>query len=188
MSKVSIFISHATPEDNDFVRWLAAKLDCAGYQVWHDLARLKVVLFFGIRSRTLSAAKPIVFWLVSKDLSGQAGGQGRVGIRFDLGKVHGWLCNSHSARQLRFLPLPISIHRKNVIDFCEGSHKGLANLLEHTVGCQHPQGLSTRSSRSQALAARMAKDVSCGRSKVNRSIQLGYASSPCPLHWKLRVF
>jgi hypothetical protein len=41
MSKQSIFISHATPEDNGFVRWLGARLELAGFSVWHDLGRLK---------------------------------------------------------------------------------------------------------------------------------------------------
>lgn len=33
----SIFISHATPEDNAFVLWLSAKLTSAGYEVWCDV-------------------------------------------------------------------------------------------------------------------------------------------------------
>ena len=41
MTKEAIFISHAAPEDNAFTRWLGAKLELAGYRVWHDLARLK---------------------------------------------------------------------------------------------------------------------------------------------------
>ena len=41
MSKEAIFIRHAAPEDNDFTRWLGAKLELAGYRVWHDVARLK---------------------------------------------------------------------------------------------------------------------------------------------------
>ncbi len=36
----TIFISHASPEDNDFVRWLAAQLVIAGYQVWSDVTQL----------------------------------------------------------------------------------------------------------------------------------------------------
>lgn len=36
----TIFVSHATPEDNEFVRWLAAQLAIAGYQVWSDLTQL----------------------------------------------------------------------------------------------------------------------------------------------------
>lgn len=36
----AIFISHATPEDNHFVRWLGAKLTAMGYEVWADVMRL----------------------------------------------------------------------------------------------------------------------------------------------------
>lgn len=35
-----LFISHATPEDNHFVRWLGAKLTAMGYEVWADVMRL----------------------------------------------------------------------------------------------------------------------------------------------------
>jgi len=31
-----IFISHATPEDNDFTIWLASRLELLGYEVWLD--------------------------------------------------------------------------------------------------------------------------------------------------------
>ena len=31
-----IFISHATPEDNEFAIWLASRLENAGYNVWID--------------------------------------------------------------------------------------------------------------------------------------------------------
>lgn len=37
----AIFISHANPEDNAFVRWLGAKLTALGYEVWADVMRLK---------------------------------------------------------------------------------------------------------------------------------------------------
>lgn len=35
-----LFLSHATPQDNEFVRWLAAQLAIAGYEVWCDLTDL----------------------------------------------------------------------------------------------------------------------------------------------------
>lgn len=35
-----LFISHATPEDNNFVLWLASRLASAGYLVWSDLTKL----------------------------------------------------------------------------------------------------------------------------------------------------
>lgn len=39
--RTALFISHATPEDNHFVRWLGAKLAAMGYEVWADVMRLR---------------------------------------------------------------------------------------------------------------------------------------------------
>lgn len=36
-----VFLNHATPEDNHFTAWLAAKLALAGYEVWCDFHRLR---------------------------------------------------------------------------------------------------------------------------------------------------
>ena len=36
----ALFISHATPDDNNFVRWLGAKLAAMGFDVWADVMRL----------------------------------------------------------------------------------------------------------------------------------------------------
>jgi hypothetical protein len=35
-----LFLSHATPEDNTFAKWLAAQLANAGYEVWCDVTQL----------------------------------------------------------------------------------------------------------------------------------------------------
>ena len=35
-----VFLSHATPQENAFVTWLAAQLVSAGYEVWCDLTKL----------------------------------------------------------------------------------------------------------------------------------------------------
>lgn len=35
-----LFLSHATPEDNDFAKWLATRLAVAGYEVWCDITQL----------------------------------------------------------------------------------------------------------------------------------------------------
>ena len=35
-----LFLSHATPEDNGFARWLALQLANEGYPVWCDLTKL----------------------------------------------------------------------------------------------------------------------------------------------------
>ena len=36
----TVFISHATPEDNSFVAWLSSKLSAVGYDVWCDIGNL----------------------------------------------------------------------------------------------------------------------------------------------------
>jgi len=41
MEKKKVFISHATPEDNEFSLWLANNLKRLGYDVWLDLIDLK---------------------------------------------------------------------------------------------------------------------------------------------------
>ena len=41
MNRDTVFISHATPHDNDFVRWLGTRLTGHGYKVWADLFELK---------------------------------------------------------------------------------------------------------------------------------------------------
>jgi len=32
----TLFISHATPQDNDFAIWLASRLEMLGYKTWID--------------------------------------------------------------------------------------------------------------------------------------------------------
>ena len=39
--KKTIFISHASPEDNDFARWLSLQLIGLGYNVWCDVIKLR---------------------------------------------------------------------------------------------------------------------------------------------------
>ncbi len=35
-----IFISHATPDDNEFTRWLGLQLAQEGYSIWSDVTKL----------------------------------------------------------------------------------------------------------------------------------------------------
>ena len=71
-----VFISHATPQDNDFVKWLGARLIGLGYNVWADVFELKGGTPFwrsieeAIRGRAIKG-QPVLarssnrlFWLV----------------------------------------------------------------------------------------------------------------------------
>ena len=140
MTHESIFISHATPEDNEFVRWLGARLELAGYSVWHDLARLKGGDYFwpkiegAIRNesfRFLAVVSKVAVdkqgvkdeWSLARTIEGSLPGF-VVPLRLD---------------DFSFSQLPIGIHGKNVIDFAGGWHKGLAALLDTLTEANAPK-------------------------------------------------
>ena len=41
VSRQTVFVTHAAPEDNEFALWIASKLALAGYRVWVDRRRLR---------------------------------------------------------------------------------------------------------------------------------------------------
>ena len=49
MARDTIFISHATPEDNEFSIWIASRLEMLGYKTWID----KDVNVFGLLYKRL---------------------------------------------------------------------------------------------------------------------------------------
>ena len=140
MNRQSIFISHATPEDNGFVRWLGARLELAGFSVWHDLARLKGGDYFwpkiegAIRNesfRFLAVVSKVAVdkqgvkdeWTLARTIEGSLPGF-VIPLRLD---------------DFSFSQLPIGIHGKNVIDFADGWHKGLASLLDTLTEANAPK-------------------------------------------------
>jgi hypothetical protein len=138
--KESIFISHATPEDNAFTRWLGSKLELAGYKVWHDLARLKGGDLFWEKIEGAIRNESFRFLAVVSTVS-----VGKEGVKSEL---------SVAAAMERSLPgfviplridhydfglFPITIHRKNAIDFANGWHKGLAALLDTLEEARAPK-------------------------------------------------
>lgn len=140
MTRESIFISHATPEDNGFVRWLGARLELAGYSVWHDLGRLKGGDQFwdkiegAIRNesfRFLAVVSTVAVdkqgvkdeWAVAQTVEKSLPGF-VIPLRLD---------------KYDFSLLPIGIHRKNVIDFANGWHAGLASLLDTLADANAPK-------------------------------------------------
>lgn len=41
LSRTTVFVTHAAPEDNEFALWISSKLAIAGYRVWVDRRRLR---------------------------------------------------------------------------------------------------------------------------------------------------
>ena len=69
-----IFISHATPTDNDFTLWLGSRLSAAGYEVWSDVTKLYGGEYFWENIEEViqsKAAKVIV--VATKETKGRKG-------------------------------------------------------------------------------------------------------------------
>lgn len=127
----TIFISHATPEDNDFTRWLGSKLELAGYKVWHDLARLKGGDYFWDKIEAAIRNESFRFLAVVSTVSvTKAGVKDELGLAATIERTRPGFVIPLRIDHFDFGMFPIAIHRKNALDFANGWHKGLAALLD----------------------------------------------------------
>lgn len=127
----AIFISHATPEDNDFVRWLGAKLELAGYRVWYDLARLKGGDYFW--DKVEAAIRNESFRLVavlSRTSIQKQGVKDEWSVAAAVEREVPGFVVPVKIDDLPFSEVPITLHRKNVINFDSGWHDGLIKLID----------------------------------------------------------
>jgi hypothetical protein len=139
MNRDTVFISHATPHDNDFVRWLGTRLTGHGYKVWADLFELKGGNpFWSTIEEALRHHACKMIFVVSKASVDPA----RTGTLNELSVADAL------KKQLKddsfiipvkidataFSEFPIQIHRLNAIDFSAGWGAKLAELLD-TLEC-----------------------------------------------------
>jgi hypothetical protein len=126
----TIFISHASPEDNAFVLWLCPKLAAMGYDVWADVMRLRPgrdwerKLEDALRNRS----QKVLF-------VGTQAGATKPGTRSELQIASG--IARRIADESFIIPLrledhdpPFSITRAHYIDFSAGWTSGLKQLVE----------------------------------------------------------
>lgn len=143
MGKTSIFISHATPQDNDFVRWLGARLELAGYAVWTDLGRLNGGDYFWEKiERAIREESFRLLAVISKNSVVAKGAKdewaaGQIVENSMPGFVIPVRIDNYDYSQL-----PIGMLRKNVIDFSSGWHKGLTSLLDTFTEASAPKVLA----------------------------------------------
>jgi TolB-like protein len=149
----TIFISHATPEDNDFVRWLGGRLIEHGYTVWADVFHLKGgVPFWSSIEHVLRHRAAKVLFIVSRGSIDPA----RSGVRNELSVADGLrrsLPDPAFIVPIRvddtpFDQLPIQIHQLNALDFSASRDARFADLLDTLVSAGVPysrQGLDTAS-------------------------------------------
>lgn len=130
-----IFISHATPDDNDFVRWLGSRLTGHGYKVWADLFELKggTPFWSSIEEALRHHACKVIFVVSKKSID-----PARSGVRNELSvadSIRKSLSDPGFIIPVRvddtaFGDLPIQIHQLNAIDFSQGWGNKLVELLE----------------------------------------------------------
>lgn len=135
--RTAVFISHATPEDNHFVRWLGAKLTAVGYEVWADVMRLQGGADWARELEGALRRRAAKMLLVCTPA-----GLEKQGVRNEIQIA------SDIARQLRdnafIIPLrlepfeaPFLVAQAQYVDFMAGWARGLSEL----VGLLRDQGI-----------------------------------------------
>ena len=140
MNRKAIFVSHATPEDNGFVRWLGARLELAGFRVWHDLDRLKGGDHFWDKiEKAIREESFRVLAVVSKVSVGKPGVKDEWALAQTIEKSLPGFVIPIRIDDYDFSLLPIGIHRKNVINFSAGWHFGLESLVDTLIDANAPK-------------------------------------------------
>lgn len=138
--RTSIFLSHAAPEDNDFVRWLGAKLELAGYEVWYDVARLRGGDYFWDKIEAVIRGDAFRFVAVLSKVSiTKRGVKDECGLAATIERSIPGFVIPIRVDDVKHADFPISLHNKNTIDFSNGWYRGLAPLIETLEDAKAPR-------------------------------------------------
>jgi hypothetical protein len=139
-----VFISHATPDDNEFVRWLGTRLTAYGYKVWADIFDLAggTPFWTSIEDVLRKSTLKVVFVVSTASCD-----PNRSGVRNEISvadAVKKLLKDPEFIIPARiddipFADLPIQIHQLNVIDFTTGWGAKLAVLVETLTKAKVPR-------------------------------------------------
>lgn len=141
--RTALFISHATPEDNHFVRWLGAKLSAMGFEVWADVMRLRGGSDWARELENALRKRSVKMLLVCTQ-----SGLEKQGVRNEIEIA------VNLARDLKdtdfIIPLrlerydaPFRIAQSQYIDFMKGWAQGLAELADLLHEKSIPRSKST---------------------------------------------
>lgn len=151
-----VFLNHANPEDNAFVRWLGARLAAAGYTVWSDLLQLAGGERFWKDINEAIRLHTAVFLPILSKSSIDPAKEG----------VHNEIAIATAVRReqkldnfmvpLRLEPVsevPAQLIQLNYIDFSANWADGLAQLLDRLDKSNIPRRSSAEQSALLAWAA-----------------------------------
>lgn len=126
-----VFISHATPESNEFATWLAARLTAVGYSVWLELRELEVGDRFWPEIESTIRTRSIKFvTVVTKSATNKYGFRRELSLADAIERQMPGFILPVRADDISHLDLPAEIHDKQVLDFTDGWHRGLAALIK----------------------------------------------------------
>lgn len=164
--RTKLFISHATPTDNEFAAWLAAKLELHGYDVWVDIKELDPATDFWNMIKTTIRDHAIKFLFVAS----------RTSVLGNLDGIKKELAVADRVRKtslpdfivplriddVSFDDFPVEILRRNAIDFYSDWADGLLKLLEYL----DKQGIARTSIAAGQMAEALQrwKDISTSES------------------------
>jgi hypothetical protein len=180
-----IFISHATPDDNEFARddnefarWLGTRLTGYGYKVWADIFDLAGGTPFWISIEDAIRKKSVkVISVVSR----ASCDPGRSGVRNEISvadavkkslKDDGFIIPVR-IDDVPFADLPIQIHQLNAIDFSKGWGAKLADLVDSLMKAGVPRvvtDLTAEFDRWRAASVRPDVVVERGEEQLLTSI------------------
>lgn len=137
----ALFISHATPEDNHFVRWLGAKLTAMGYEVWADVMRLHGGIDWARELESALRQRAVKMLLVCTP-SGleKQGVRNEIEIAVNLARKLG----DHAfiiPLRLETYEAPFRVAQAQYIDFKGGWARGLVELTELLADKRIPRGV-----------------------------------------------
>jgi hypothetical protein len=159
-----VFISHATPQDNDFVKWLGARLIGLGYNVWADVFELKggtpfwntieeaitiraiKVIFVASTESVKPDRKGVRDELAAADITGRRLKDAAFIIPVRLDKVD-------------FGSFPIQLLQLNALDFSSGWGGMLVGLVETLEKANVPTDRGRIDERMACWKERTGRDV-----------------------------
>ncbi|GHU54663.1 TIR domain-containing protein [Bacteroidia bacterium] len=132
--RTKIFISHATPADNDFTKWLSLKLIALGYDVWCDLFYLEKGTDFWNSIETEIRENTCKFLIVQSVISNKSDGVLKeLAVAAKVKKQQqdeAFIIPLAIDNKLSYDDINIELVRLNSIDFKTSWAKGLQDLIE----------------------------------------------------------
>lgn len=159
-----VFISHATPEDNEFVKWLGARLIGLGYNVWADVFELKggTPFWRNIEEAIRTRALKVIYVASTASVN-----PSRKGVRDELAAAEGVGKKLKDVEfiipvrvdKVDFNDFPISVVQLNALDFSSGWGGMLLKLLETLEKANVPTNAAQIDERMAFWRERTSRDA-----------------------------